>query len=280
MKDVTVPVGATTSYVDWRAVLAGAVLAAALSFVLLTAGAAIGLSLVSAEGNSHGSTAAYLAAFWLIAVPIGSLLAGGYIAGRMRPAWSETGDEGSFRDGVHGALVWSVSVLLGALLAMSAAHTAGRVGASAASGLTETAQLTAPAVDALVRATPAPNRPGLTADQQAQIGRILAASVRSGSLADTDRTYLAQTVAQITGIPPAEAEKRVTDAYNSAVQAVETARKATVAAGLITATALLLGFAAAWYAAQRGGDHRDTNRPASFFGLRGVRPGYESPTSP
>lgn len=265
MTDIAVPVGTKTSYVDWCAVSAGAVLAAALSFVLLTAGAAIGLSLVSAKDASHGSLAAYLAAFWSIAVPIGALLAGGYVTGRMRPAWTEAGDESQFRDGVHGALVWSVSVLLGAFLAMSAAHTVGSVGASVASGVANTAQIAVPAVDSLVRAQPGPNRPVLTADQQAQIGRILASSVRNGALSEPDETYLSQTVAQVTGVPAPEAEKRVTDAYNATVEAVESARKTAVATGLITATALLMAFAAAWFAAQRGGDHRDTNRPARFF---------------
>lgn len=256
---------AKISYLDWGAILAGAVLAAAISFVLLTAGAAIGLSMVSVQETSHSTTAAYAAAFWAIAVPIGALLAGGYIAGRMRAAWSESTEEGDFRDGVHGALVWGVSILLGAALAASAAGTAGRATASLASGTLAAAEVAAPAVSAMVQAQPAPNRPVLTADQQGQIGAVLVRSVRNGALAESDKAYLTQTVAQATGVPPPEAEKRVTEAYNATVQAVETTRKATVAAGLITATALLMGLAAAWYAAQRGGNHRDTNRPARFF---------------
>ena len=75
-------------------------------------------------------------------------------------------------------------------------------------------------------------------------------------------------VASRTGLPPAEAEKRVDFAYAKAVEAVEKARKATVLAGLATATALLLGLAAAWYAAQHGGRHRDQNIPAKFTFLR------------
>jgi hypothetical protein len=255
---------AKISYLDWGAILAGAVLAAALSFVLLTAGAAIGLSMVSVQENSHGTAAVYAGAFWAIAVPIGSLLAGGYIAGRMRGAWGEGTDEGDFRDGVHGALVWGVSILFGAALAASAAGTAGRATASLASGATSTVEAAAPAVSSMIQAQPAPNRPTLSADQQSQIGTVLMRSVRNGSLAESDKAYLTQTVAQVTGVPPPEAEKRVTDAYNATVQAVETTRKATVAAGLITATALLMALAAAWYAAQRGGNHRDSNRPARF----------------
>lgn len=256
---------ARISYLDWGAIIAGAVLAAAISFVLLTAGAAIGLSMISVEKTSHGTAAAYAAAFWAIAVPIGSLLAGGYVAGRMRAAWSEGTEEGDFRDGVHGALVWGVSILLGAALAASAAGTAGRATASLASGAVSAAEVAAPAVSSMVQAQPAPNRPVLTADQQAQIGTVLMRSVRNGALAEGDKAYLTQTVAQVTGVSPPEAEKRVNDAYNATVQAVETARKATVTAGLITATALLMSLAAAWYAAQRGGNHRDTNRPARFF---------------
>ena len=44
---VTGRVSSSTSYVEWGAVLAGAVLAASLSFVLLTFGTGIGLSLLS-----------------------------------------------------------------------------------------------------------------------------------------------------------------------------------------------------------------------------------------
>lgn len=256
---------ARISYLDWGAIIAGAVLAAAISFVLLTAGAAIGLSMVSAQEQSHGAAAAYMAVFWAIAVPIGSLLAGGYIAGRMRAAWTESTDEGDFRDGVHGALVWGLSVLLGAALAASAASTAGRATASLAAGAMSAAEVAAPAVGTMIQAQPAPNRPVVTTDQQAQIGTILMRSVRNGSLAESDKAYLTQTVAQVTGVPPPEAEKRVTDAYNATVEAVETTRKATVATALVTATALLMGLVAAWYAAQRGGNHRDTNRPARFF---------------
>ena len=44
---VATPARAGTSYVEWGAVFAGALAASAISFVLLTAGASIGLSLIS-----------------------------------------------------------------------------------------------------------------------------------------------------------------------------------------------------------------------------------------
>ena len=260
-----------SSYVEWAPIIAGAVLASAISFVLLTAGAAIGLSMVSVHADkSYGSAAAYLGAFWAIAVPIGSLLAGGYVAGRMRSAWGSPGsDEVQFRDGIHGALVWSLSIIVGAMLAASAVGTAGRVAGAAASAAGGAAEVAAPAIDSMIRSQSIdPKRPALTDQQKGEVGRILLTSVRNGSLSQGDKNYLNQQVAQVTGVPPEEAQKRVNDAYNATVKAVEDTRRATSAGGLITATALLIGLAAAWYAAQRGGNHRDENRPARFMYTR------------
>ena len=260
-----------SSYVEWAPIIAGAVLASAISFVLLTAGAAIGLSMVSVHAEkSYGSSAAYLGAFWAIAVPIGSLLAGGYVAGRMRTAWGSPGsDEVQFRDGIHGALVWSLSIIVGAMLAASAAGTAGRVAGAAASAAGGAAEVAAPAIDSMIRSQAIdPKRPALTDQQKSEVSRILLTSVKNGTLSEGDKNYLNQQVAQVTGLPPEEAQKRVNDAYNATVKAVEDTRRATSAGGLITATALLIGLAAAWYAAQRGGNHRDENRPARFMYTR------------
>ena len=77
---------AGSSFVEWGAVLAGAVLAAAISFVLLTFGAAIGLSATSPWPNSGASAKviASVAVFWAMAQQIGAFMAGGYVAGRDR----------------------------------------------------------------------------------------------------------------------------------------------------------------------------------------------------
>ena len=65
------PVG--TSFIEWGAVLAGAVLAAALSFVFLTFGAAIGLSTTSpwADSGVSAKTLATIAIFWAMAQQVG-----------------------------------------------------------------------------------------------------------------------------------------------------------------------------------------------------------------
>ncbi|MBN8912605.1 MAG: hypothetical protein J0H65_11235 [Rhizobiales bacterium] len=288
MVDVAAPPRAqVTSFVDWGAIIAGAIAASAISFVLLTAGASIGLSLLSAEpSQSYGKLAASLSAFWMVFVPILSLLIGGYIAGRMRQALENaTEEEVSFRDGIQGLLVWAVSVVIGGVLAFLTAASAAQLSAGVAkTALEDRGMIVATAVDNLLRppaaapqvteapaaATPSPPNPaaqdhaGVTTDSRNALARALTASVADGQLSAEDRLYLARVVATQTGLPQAEAEKRVDEVYVKALSAAETARKAVVAAGLVTVTALLLGLAAAWYAAQRGGQHRDQNIPAKL----------------
>jgi len=260
-----------TNYVEWAPILAGAVAASAISFVLFTAGAAIGLSLLSPYPlQSYGKWAATVSAFWAIFVPILSLLVGGYIAGRMRAAWSTNPDEVNFRDGVHGLLVWATAVLIGTLIAYLAASTAAQVGGELGrAAIADRGSLVASSIDTLLRSAPgtaAPMQPaGQTLpDNRDELTRVFVASTADGSLDTADRDYVAQMVASRTGLPPDQAQKRVEEVYADALETVETARKAAVAAGLATATALLLGLAAAWYAAQRGGHHRDQNIPARF----------------
>lgn len=289
MVDVVAPAraGSSSSYVEWGAVFAGALAASAISFVLLTAGASLGLSLLSPYASqSYGKSAASLAVFWSIAVPILSFLVGGYIAGRMRSAWDDTTlDEGNFRDGIHGLLVWALSIVAGGMLAFLAAGAAANSGAQVAAGaLSHRDAVVAPAIDSLFGSTmvqpaaaagtptpgvaaPASRATGeravvLDSEARATIARTLTGAVAAGQLTPTQKRTLSQIVAERTGTSQAEAEKRVDQAYVDAQSAVETARKAAVLAGLGTATALLVGLLAAWYAAQRGGHHRDNNVPA------------------
>ena len=261
-----------TSYVEWGPIFAGAVAAAALSFVLLTAGAAIGLSLVSPyPSQSYGRWAATLATGWVLVVTIGSFLVGGYIAGRMRLTWGEGNpDEVEFRDGIHGFLAWSLSIFIAGFLAFIAGTTTTLVSAQvgrASVYSSERGSVLTPTVDILLRGsqgTSATTGPSANADLRDEVTRVFVASVSAGQLTDADRAYLAQIVAQRAAVPAPEAEKRVSDAYAEAGRVVDEARKAAVLVGLVTTTALLFGLAAAWYAAQRGGHHRDQNIPAKF----------------
>jgi hypothetical protein len=119
---------------------------------------------------------------------------------------------------------------------------------------------------------PARNRaanPQAGDETRAEISRILTSSVSSGSITPENRTQLAQLVSQRTGIPQAEAERRVDQAVNEARAAADKARRAAILTAFVTAAGLILSLAAGWWAAMRGGHHRDTSIPARFtFGER------------
>ena len=282
------------SFVDWAAVFAGAVLAAALSFVLLTFGTAIGLSATSPWPNSglSAKVIASLAVFWAMVQQIGSVMAGAYVAGRMRTRWSDTGHEADFRDGLHGGLVWAVGVLISAVLLFATAGLVTRTGAEVAGKtVASVASRTADPMDAVLdtmlrpsaarAAVPPAGGPAAarsemasTGDTRAEVSRILASSVASGSLTPDNRSYLAQLVAQRTGLSAQEAEKRVDEAVNAARAAADKARRAAVLTGFVTAAGLIVSLGAGWWAAMRGGDHRDRSVPARFeLGVRRRVPG-------
>jgi hypothetical protein len=241
--------------------------------VLSTAGAAIGLSLVSPfPSQSFGKLAASLATAWALVVTIGSFLVGGYIAGRLRLTWGEGNpDEVEFRDGVHGFLVWSLSIFLGAFLASTAGTATTLVGAQVGKAsvyTSETNSILTPSIDLALRGAVGASTQSAGTDAKDEMARALSNAASTGQLAGADRTYLAQIVATRTGLPQADAEKRIDNVYAEARRAIDEARKAVVLVGLVTTTALLFGLAAAWYAAQRGGHHRDNNIPAKFGLLR------------
>jgi len=281
---------AGVSFIEWGAVLAGAALAAAITFVLLTFGAAIGLSATSPWPNSGVSAKviASLAVFWAMAAQIGAFMVGGYVAGRMRSRWHETGHEAEFRDGLHGGLVWAVGVVIGAALFLSAAGAAAKTGAelagrTAASTIASTNDPMDAVLDTMLRpmvaqagaptspaaaASPATTSPRSRAaggdENRAEMSRVLAGSVVKGSLSPADRAYLAQLVSQRAGISQQEAERRLDEAFNAARQAADKARRAAILTGFVTAASLVLSLGAAWWAAMRGGHHRDNSVPARF----------------
>jgi hypothetical protein len=154
----TSPSQARTNFVEWGPVLAGAVLAAALSFVLLTFGTAIGLTATSPWPGSgiSAQVLASLAVCWVMAQQIGAFMVGGYVAGRMRARWHEPNqDEVEFRDGLHGGLVWAVGIVIGAAMLMATAGAVARTGAEvagkAAASVASTANPMDLTVDTLLR---------------------------------------------------------------------------------------------------------------------------------
>ncbi len=122
------------SYLDWSAILAGGIFALAISFLLVTFGAGLGLSLTSPYGG-EGVSAAWLAiasGIWFVWVMITGFGAGGYLAGRMRRRVSDaTPDEVGVRDGAHGLMVWAVGALVSTVLATASVGGLLSAGASA-----------------------------------------------------------------------------------------------------------------------------------------------------
>jgi hypothetical protein len=271
----------------------GAVLAAAISFVLLTFGAAIGLSATSPWPNSGVSTKliATLALLWAMMQQIGAFMVGGYVAGRMRSRWREpTQHEVEFRDGLHGGLVWAVGIVIAAALVMATAGAAAKTGADLAgkaagavavsagdpmdavldsmlrpATVAQAASSSGPAAAATPPAAAAARARGVGGDEsRSEMARLLASAVASGSLSEQNRNYLTQLVAQRSGLSQPEAERRVNEAFTAAREAADKARKAAILTGFVTAASLIVSFGAAWWAAMRGGQHRDNAIPARF----------------
>lgn len=124
------------AYIDWAAVLGGAVVAAAIAGLFTAFGAGLGLSTISAEPG-EGSFNAWLVvtALWFVVSLVASYLAGGYIAGRMRRRVEDaTADEVAARDGINGLVVWGLGMLVTAWMAAGAIS-----GAASAVGTAATA---------------------------------------------------------------------------------------------------------------------------------------------
>jgi hypothetical protein len=289
-------------YLEWGPVVLGVLGASAISIVLLTFGAALGLTAVSPYpwAGISAKGLAVLSATYAALVTVASFGAGGYLAGRLRAPWP-TGPlgEAHFRDGAHGFGVWALGIVLGALLAASgvtgllktAVLTTTTVAAGAASNPAAGAalnrlsteptdyavdRLLAPAPMAAATATPAPDANRVSrADLAAPIARIFAANLRNPQLDARDRATLVQMVVQRTGMPQADAEKRVDEAFadlkaaeQKARDAAEQARKAALIAAFAAAAILAIACAAACGGAALGARHRDENTVIVFFGSR------------
>src|SRR5260370_30236557 len=95
-------------YIAWGAVIAGAIAASALTFVLITFGAAIGLAIASPSATWRDTSVALalLSGLWLLLTAVASFALGGYLAGRLRTTWGTASpEEVESPDGIHRGLV-------------------------------------------------------------------------------------------------------------------------------------------------------------------------------
>ena len=289
---------ASRSAVSWGAIFGGAAGAGALSLILLLLGTGLGLSSVSpwATEGIEASTFGISSILWITFTQLAASGMGGYLAGRLRTKWADVHtDEVYFRDTAHGFLAWAVATLgtaalltsvigsiigggiqAGAAVAGSAASAA--VGATAAgSEVAESGEADGPMtyfVDSLFRADGEVGRDNLrappeqTAASVAEVTRIFANGIRTGSMPDADLQYVGQVVARRTELTQQEAERRVRDVFaklqttlneaeTAAREAADEAREASAYAALWLFISLLIGaFIASWMATF-GGRQRD-----------------------
>jgi hypothetical protein len=278
------------SAVSWGAIIAGAVVATAVSLLMVLLGSGLGLAVVSPwSGNGVSATTfAVSTAIWIVVVQWVASIFGGYITGRLRTKWVDVHtDEVFFRDTAHGFVAWCLSTLLVAGILSSALTglVSGGLSATtsvlsgAAQGATQVAgdkasSLSDPSgyfIDTLFRPSqpPAPAAAGSDpAAARSEVTRLLANDLASGEVPAADKTYLAQLVSSRTGLPQADAEKRVNDvlaqidaAKTKAKEAADAARKAGTTLTLLTFLSLLIGAFIASVSAAIGGRIRDEDVP-------------------
>jgi hypothetical protein len=144
--------------VSWPAIVAGAVVACALTLVLLAFGTGLGLSMVSPWARSGVSATTFKigTGLYLIVIAMIASSLGGYLAGRLRSSWTGVrSDEVYFRDTAHGFVAWALASVLGAaVLASPASSLIGGTAAGATQGAVSSAQSSGPMdgyVDTLLR---------------------------------------------------------------------------------------------------------------------------------
>jgi hypothetical protein len=146
----------------WGPVIAGAVIATAITFLLVSFGSGLGLALSSAHSSSTWGIKTFLTAgaIYFVAAQAFGFAVGGHITGRLLGPEVDESEEETFRTDAHGLAVWALGVVFGlAVLALTA-------GPSISAGASSRA-ITTPVnywVDKLFR--PAPGQQAALAYQQ------------------------------------------------------------------------------------------------------------------
>jgi hypothetical protein len=260
--------GGSRAALSWSAVIAGALGATAINFILIALGSGIGLAVTSPYSGPSAGTMTVAGAVWLVFAETLTFAAGGYYAARVRLGDADpVAGASRFRDGANGFLVWAIGVAATAAIVALVAVASLFGAAHAAGGALEAGAAMTPAdqmnyyVDELTRSTQPGAGAGNAQADNAPVTRILATSIRNGKLADDDRAYLASLVAARTGVSQDEAQRRVDDVFNRAregiKQAADTARKAAAFVSFWTFMALLFGAVAATLGGILGGELRD-----------------------
>jgi hypothetical protein len=254
-------------YLEWTPAVAGALIATAISAVLVAFGTAIGLGVASSAPTWRDASAALwlLSGLYLILVSLIGFGLGGYVAGRIRTGAPTDAADIEHRDGIHGLAAWAIAVVLTVLLTalLGSATIARSPSAQTVASRSAAEPLLSYELDRLFR----PARRAATADtaiERAEAGRILLTSSSHSGVAAEDRIYLVQLVGAVTGLAGAEAERRVDTTIANAKSAINRSRRSGIIAAFSIAASILLGAVVAWLAACEGGRQRDGAAPGWF----------------
>lgn len=268
-------------YVDWAAIIAGAIFATTLSFVLTTFGGGIGLSLVSAEPGEGVSLfwVTIAAGIWFIWVVVSSYAAGGYLAGRLRRRIGDAvPDEVELRDGAHGLLVWALGALIATVMAIAGAGgvlspIASVTGSAAGAASGSVAEMASEELDYYAGRMLRGESGSISPEARSEVASILGRSITQGEVTDDDREYLAQITANETDMSEEEARAQIDNviseaesARDQAIEIAEQVRIASLIGAFVMAATMLVAAAAAYFAAATGGSHRDQRISFRHFG--------------
>jgi hypothetical protein len=247
---------------QWGPVIAGAIAAAALAFVLHSFALGLGLSLTSTAPTWRDASFAliFLTGLYLVLVAIVSYAFGGYVAARLRTPIGGAAEDIEFRDGMHGLMVWALATLITGVLAFGTVAALQRLAAPGGSTTNASSSVAGENIiaydlDRLFR-TDRPRQADLTYPRSEAARILLTASSHTGVSSD-DRAYLARLVGAYAGLAGPDADRRVDDVIARARQNIDRARHAAVLIGFMAGAAALLGAAAAWYAAVAAARHRE-----------------------
>jgi hypothetical protein len=254
----------TATDLHWTPVVAGALAAAALAFVLHSFAVALGLGVSSTAPTWRDSSSALvlLSGLYLLLVALASYGFGGYLAARLRARFGDLPVEDvEFRDGMHGLVVWALATLLTGLLALAVVQAVPRLAAPSGTGAGQASSVAGENIIAfdLDRLFRSDRRPA-AGDMnyiRSEAARILLTTSSHNGMQPDDRAHLVRLVAATTGLAPADADHRVTQVASQAKADIDRARHTGVIIGFMVGAAALVGAVAAWFAACAGGRHRD-----------------------
>lgn len=244
---------------EWSPIVLGALTASAVSTILITFGATVGLGVSSTSPTWRDASFALwlLSGIFLVLTALVSFACGGYLAGRTRSPYAPAAAEDvERRDGWHGIASWALAIVVGVIIAALVGIAANRPTALTTPAATSEPSILSYEIDHLLRA---PRR--LPSAEimpiRAEAARILLTSSSHSGVSADDHAWLVQMVSATTGLTGADAERRVDTVIADSRKAISKTRASTIILAFSLATSLLLGALAAWAAAEAGGRHRD-----------------------